>query len=364
MKIRRTLRILGIFFILSLVAACVKVDVPDPPSGPGEPGETPPTFVPYQKMEFTAERKILNSHATNFEAMFITDNEYIRVDRNLDIVEKRPLDATQNLYGRPALNDNSFARLTEDGNSRQILEFHLTRNPQEVRKFTIVNLPMLDDSEHVEVDFQGRHFGAFSDNGVYFLLATKTYPNFHYTCFIFELRHTSTFNNFNNIEVIHRVEIPELDAEFANLSAIRFVDGNWYLATKNGGYRIRPDGISEKILSPWIIDYFETNGTLYATGFEAFNFYESVNNGRDWTRVEGGSELNYVETAGDHLFTQDNTGRQYQLADETLQKAQPVIYNTEFPDDPDTYVIADFFNGLYFFSVHKEIYHNTVILTE
>ena len=71
-----------------------------------------------------------------------------------------------------------------------------------------------------------------------FLLATKTFPNTHYTFFLFEITMNAAHDEFISVEVLKRIEVPSLGADFANIVSMRFIEGNFYVSTKEGGFRI------------------------------------------------------------------------------------------------------------------------------
>lgn len=355
-------------FCILFFASCLNVGLepgemePDPePEQEPDPVEE---FVPWEKFEFIAERKILNTLGTPFEFYLITENVFARFNRSNELIEKRPLDATITLNGKPVLSDNTFVRLSTADNGHQEIEFHLTRSPLEVQKFKITELNLVEDDEHVEAEFLSRYPGAFSDDGVYFLLPTTTFPNHHYTCFLFEIRHSPNHNSFTSIEVIDRFEVPNLSSEYANLVNMKFIDGNYYLATKEGGFRISPSGTVDKVLHPWMQDFFGFNDKIYATGFNDFDFYVSHNNGLSWERVGGESDLKIVEVKGGKVFTQDLSQSQYGLASDDLSTTKTILYNEELENDPDTYVTIDFFNGRFYISRHKDLFFNLQIQTE
>lgn len=351
------------FFFMS----CLKVDIDpsemNPDTEPTEPEPTAEEFIPWKKLDFIADRKILNTLGTPFEFYLITEDVFARFNRSNELIEKRPLDATITLDGKPVLSDNTFARLSTTNNGRQQVEFHLTRSPLEVQKFALTELDLVADDEHVEGDFLSRYPGAFSDDGVYFLLPTTTFPNHHYTCFLFEIRHTPSHNAFSSIEVIDRFEIPQLSSEYANLVNMKFINGHYYLATKEGGFRISPSGEVERILLPWMQDFFEYDDKIYATGFNDFDFYVSADNGASWDRLTTETDLKIVEVKGGKVFSQDLSLSQYQLASDDLTSLIPIKYNPDIEDEPDTFVTFDYFNGQFYFSRHKELYFNTQIQT-
>lgn len=356
---KTNLLFLLLFFLLS-TTACKKVIFEDPmPVDPDtEPTDTTMMveLVDWTLLDIRAERKIQNTLGTPFELYAITDNQFFRYSPDLELVEKRPLDASQSVYSRPVLHDNTFVRLTQNDDDREIIEFHLTRSPLEIREF-VVNELGNQTNEFFRLDFFSLYPGAFSDDGVYFLLPTQNLRDNNYTCFLFEVRHTPNHNAFTSIEMIDRIEVPGIGLDVDNLENVRFINGNFYLASKEGGYRIKLNGEVEKALQPWIIDFFETNAGIYATGFNDFDFYNSTNNGRTWEKITGNTELKIVEVKGERVFAQDVLGRPFQLAMDDLLESKPIYYNEDFTTDPTSYVNVDFFAGRYFISVHKELYY-------
>ncbi|MFK7932879.1 MAG: hypothetical protein AB8G22_05175 [Saprospiraceae bacterium] len=346
--------------LLFSTTACKKVtfeepiDQPDPGTGGVDTTETV-ELVDWSILDIRAERKIQNTLGTPFELYAITDNQFFRYDLDLELVEKRPLDASQSVYSRPVLNDNTFVRLTRNEDEREIIEFHLTRSPLQIEEFVVNELG--SDTEFFQLDFFSVYPGAFSDDGVYFLLPTKNLRSNHYTCFLFELRHTPNHNAFTSIEVIDRIEMEQLGLDIDNLENVRFLNGSFYLASKEGGFRIGLNGAVEQVLPQWIVDFFETNSGIYATGFNDFDFYNSTNNGRSWQKVTGDTSLKIVETKGERIFSQDVLGRPFQLAMDDLLESKAIYYNEDFTTDPTSYVNVDFFAERYFISIHKELFY-------
>ncbi|MEL7021633.1 MAG: hypothetical protein AAGK47_08495, partial [Bacteroidota bacterium] len=296
-----------------------------------------------------------NTLGTPFELYAISDNQFFRYNLDLELIEKRPLDASQSVYSRPVLNDNSFVRLTRNDNEREIIEFHLTRSPLQIESFVINELGGTD--EFFQLDFFSVYPGAFSDDGVYFLLPTKNLRDNYYTCFLFEIRHTPAHDAFTSIEVIDRIEIPQLSLDIDNLENVRFLNGSFYLASKVGGFRIGLNGAVNRILNTWLVDFFVSDSDVYATGFNDFDFYRSTNNGRTWQPITDNSALKIVETKGERIFSQEILGRPFSLAMDDLLGLQAIYYNEDFTDDPTSYINVDHFSNRYFISIHKELYY-------
>lgn len=347
---------IGLFTSLLLLAvSCQKPLFPDKKEDKNK--------AKWETLDYNSERLIQHLHATPFEFYVITENQFARFDAELQLLEKRPLDVSHGVRGVPAMSDNTFARLTIDQETRQVVEFHLARNPTQIIRILADSLASPGD-DHLEIEFLARSIGAFSSDGTLFLLPAKVFPGRHYAFFMFEITQNTPHNAFVSINLIRRIDLPELRADFSNLVNMRFLDGNFYLTSREGAWRLTPSGQVKKLHSQWSRDIFAWDGNLYLTGLNSFDLHESQDHGLTWKRLNINSDLKMVETAGDLIFTQEVLGNPYLLMPADFLKAKNIVYPKDASTDFSTYFSVAFFNGRYYFSIERNIFSTQEIIVE
>mgnify|MGYP001228322761 CR=1 FL=1 len=347
---------MGLFpALLLLAASCQKPLFPDKNNNENK--------AKWENIGYKPERIIQHLHATPFELFAISENQFVRFDGNIQLLEKRPLDVAFGVRGIPAVSDNSFVRMTVDNQARQIVEFHLARNPAQIIQILADTLRSEDDS-YLEVEFLARTLGAFSGDGTLFLLPAKVFPGRYYAFFMFEVVQNAAHNAFTSVKVTKRVNVLDMTSDFNNLVNIRFLDGNFYVTSREGAWRITPSGQVKKLFSQWMRDVFSRNGNLYMTGLSSFDLHESSDNGLTWKRLNINSELKMVETAGNLLFTQEVLGNPYLLMPEDFLKAQSIVYPKDASTDFSAYFSVAFFKDRYYFSIEKDIFSTSEVVTE
>ncbi len=342
------------FFIVSLAFSCQKPLFPDD-DGPAEKAD-------WRLLEFPAERQILGLHATPFQLYAITDNQFFRFNTEDEMVEIREMNMHNGVKGVPAMNDNAFLRLTLNEDNRQILEFQHTRNGQ-----SFVNIPVdsleKDAGTFVEVEFVSRQLGAFSTDGTSFLLPVKVLPQRHYAFYLFNIQQNTASSAFVSVKPVKRIGIPELDAELNNLKSVRFLNGNYYVASSLGAWRITPAGDIQKIFPQWMLDFFSLKGKLYATGLTTYDLHYSTDNGLNWYRIDQSSQVIYAETADTLLFSEVTLGNPYKLVSEDFKIARDIAFPKEAPTNPSVFYSVVFFAGRYYFSMDRDVYSAARVVT-
>lgn len=347
-----------LFFALSalIFSSCVPVvqDEPTPDSGlsPDEQWQQFKTIDPDQ-----AIRAI---HATPFEMYFLTNNQLFRVDVNRKLLEKRLLRTDRDFLGIPVMADNVFARVIkglQGSDATPYIEFQLSRNASVVKAINPTKFLDSTKNETFSIDKEPcRTPWCFSTDGTKFYLTGTVTPGFKPTVLIFDVNLNFQADNFassNPIVLRKRVEIPNLPA--SQWESVRFIDGNLYLATKNGGFRVAANGTVTRLFNHWTYDFFQFGRKIYATGFLPSDFYSSSDDGLTWFR-EGDSNLKFVELQGGKVFTQKLRGESYNVADSTLQKVKEIQYGPTVPNKPFTYNDIEFFRDNYYINVDKEVY--------
>ena len=317
----------------------------------------------WEKIDFPSERLILGLHATPFELQAITENQFFRFNGDNEPLEIRPFLASTPPLLPPAMSDNTFVRMTTNDDAEQTLEFHLTKNGSQILEIMVDSLKGPGDS-FIEVEFMARTLGAFSSDGTLFLLPATVLPDRHYVLLLFEVLHNAAATEFTSVEMFRRIDLPDLSADFANLQNIRYVDGNFYVGSKSGAWRISPDGEKVKIFQQQMRDFFEHEGKLYAMGPSSFSLHESTDNGITWERLNQDSELVWIETAGGTVFTQTAPSQLFHVMDENLEKAKSIVLPAGFAANEAIYYGVAFFAGRHYFSMDRSIYFTEEIVLE
>ena len=320
-----------------------------------------PDAGPWTETDITTERVIQNLHGTPFELYAATENEFVRINKNTEVVERRPLDVTFGTTGVPTLSDNVMSRVKFGSDNQQVLEFHLTRSPSEVARFTPDQFLLPDDNTLLYNLPLGHPFGAFDDDNRLFLIPVRVFgsPRDHMAFLLFDLRQNALFTEFESVELIAREDILDLGAQENLVNSVRYVDGNFYVATLNGAWRIAPDGTTEKIFSQWMLDFFELRGNLYATGLNSFDLHVSYDSGATWERINENSDLKYPQVHNERVFNQAIWGASFGLS-EDLKTTKRIIYPEAIPSqDFDKFYGVSYFDDRYFFSADKSIWWST-----
>ncbi len=319
----------------------------------------------WELVDYQSERLILGLHTTPFEWYVISENQFSRFDEENQLLEKRTLLSNGGAKGVPVMSDNTFFRLTNNADASQVAEFHLSRNPSEVYKIPVDDLVGPDDS-FIEVDIFARKLGAFSSDGTLFMLPVTVLPDRHYVLLMFEILHNPTHDSFSSIEMVKRIKLEDLSADVANLNNIRFLDGNFYAISKEGAWRITPSGQTEKIFHQWMLDCFSWQGDLYITGNNSFDLHKSTDNGLTWKRLNQNSDLQFVETANEYIFTHLVLGHRFKMmSGDGLSTAKDIVYPSEGPAPTSVafYAVGAFADS-YYFTMDKDVYVTDEVIVE
>ena len=318
----------------------------------------------WDAIEVGSERLILGLHATPFEWYAISENEFFRFDSDNKLLEKRPLQRNAGVLGVPVLSDNTFVRITTNDDAKQVIEFHLARNPSEIHSILTEGLKAPSDN-FMEVETLGtNNLGAFSPDGTLLMLPATVLPDLHYALLIFQIQHNTAHSSFSSVEMVKRVNLEDLSSDLNKLKSIRFIDGNFYVTSQEGAWRITPSGNKEKIFTQWMIDAFPWKGDSYMTGLNPYDLHKSEDNGLNWKSLDQNSELKIVTNANELLFTQSAPSLVYQLMDAGLMKAKDIILPNGHSPQEAIYYGVMFFKGKYYFSMDRDVYTTTEIVVE
>ena len=354
----------SVFLLFTLIfnSGCVRVPGDGSGTNIGDPDLNPWTQVE----NLATTQAILNTFAVSDALFLVTGDEFIRINSDDVILEKRGLQGTfTNIY-KPALSANTFVRASQSG-GQDFIEFHLTKNPNDFRKIAINDLSDVP-GEIVELVSDSKEIGAFNFDGLKFLIATKTKPNFHHTFFEFQLTLDPATLNITGLTHRRLCDIPDIPADFDQIGSMAFINNYWYITSKVGAFKVDRDGNVDKIQSGWYQDVFRRNGKIYLTAFERFDMRISDDNGETWERTPTASDLQFVTVAGETLISQTAIGILPQtpenLADIfTLKdlRMNRIMLGTDFVGSFNAF---DFFNNKYYFAIGKELYSSEEVFIE
>lgn len=315
----------------------------------------------WEKVGYNSETAILGLHATDFELYVSTESSFTRLNSNLEIIEKRAFPVTTSF---PVMSDNTFVRLATNAQNRQVIEFHLARNGSEIHNVLTDTLPT-PAGNSVDVDANSNQLGAFSNDGTLFLLAVKMLPARYYSLYLFSIQQNIEHNSFVAVKMFKRMDLTDLDANTdGRIKSIRFVNGNFYVASQQGAWRITPAGVATKQFAQWKEDCFEWLGDLYMTGTVNYDLDKSIDNGLEWERVNVASELRHVTVADTVIFTQEVVGKYYKVMPKDFKKAKSFVYPTGVSLDESLFYGLAYYNDRYYLAVDKDIYVGNKIKLE
>lgn len=322
-----------------------------------------PTDVPqWEKVsQLRTNDPIQNLIGTPTEVYVITESEFARIKSTDTLIEKRLLSTFDGVVARPVLDDNFFVRYTvQEG--KDVIEFHNTGNHSQVIRIVADDLKNPEDDE-VKIDREARLNGAFNDTETQFVLLTIV--NFRYTAFYFDIEPSMNYEEILSLTPTHRIDLEDIEEGEDQLQVVRFVNGNYYVGTKNGAYRLTPDGNAERPdqigdFGRWIIDFFEKDNRIIATGFNSFDQHTSLDNGLTWLRSGEESELKEVEVVGDTIFSHQSLGFPWEISlDAAALKTQEIFYSEEIEIDAgsnNSFYGIGYSKGKFYIGYEKDIF--------
>ncbi len=307
---------------------------------------------------------IRNIHTSLTQLYAISDDEFIRLDNNNELLERRRLNLPFRFFGRPSLSDQVFVRVTRQDNNDQVIEFHLAKVAGQQVDITFSELISQTGDELFPED-NARYTGAFNADGSQFVIPTLNFSKDIFTFLVFDILLNSAGSAFESVELAKAIDIPDMQNDPKSLSNFKFINGFYYASSQNGGFRINPNGQFDELFSTWMLDFFAFDGQLYATG-SGSDLHESTDNGLNWNRVndlDDPTELRFTEVANEQVFTQLFTGFPFQLSDDDLLKAKDLKFNKDFTADVAAYTNILYFFGRYYITLQKELYFTTDLQT-
>ena len=322
----------------------------------GEPGPGL-TEAPWQDSVAAFNERILGLLATPTELHVATESEFIRYgmseDTVLSEVERRPLVRRYRNLGQPALSPLVFARgLSDIGNSEESVQFSLVQNSGATREIPVDSLTEVP----VTLAFGGEVVGAFNRTGTIYLQPVYRRDTRRVALLRFELSYDPTFTSFQRIRFTGLIDLPNVREIDRAVSTVKYLDGRFYVATKEGAYTVDDAGRVERIIGPTasIRDIFRYEGVYYATQSTDGPLFESQE-GRTWVPSGIVTDFRLVEVLGGQLVVQELEGWQWQIAEDVDADSRPLRLNEDFPRDNDKYFALARLGRTFYMSIDKQI---------
>lgn len=313
--------------------------------------------APWQDSVAVFRERVLGLLATPTELHVATESEFVRYgmsdDTVLAEVERRPLIRQYANLGQPALHPLLFARALRDiGTSVELVQFSLVQNAGATREIAVDSLT----EAPLTLAFGGEVVGAFNRTGTVYLQPVYRRDTRRVALLRFEIAFDPTFTSFQRIRFTGLVDLPNVREIDRAVSTIKYLDGLFYVATKEGAYAVDNAGRVERVIAPSasIRDIFRYEGTYYATQGTDGPLFESQE-GRAWVPSGIVTDFRLVEVLGNQLVIQELEGWQWELAEDIDAVAKPLRLNEEFPRDNDKYFALARLGRAYYMSIDKRI---------
>ncbi|MCC6727396.1 MAG: hypothetical protein IT258_23030 [Saprospiraceae bacterium] len=343
-------RFLGALLLVILFSACQTTPF-------WKDDTTPDGGTQWDSIDFKMEPYVQGMLATPFELYAISENSFARLNSDLEVIERRLFLRPSMSNSLPALSENSLVRLIANDQGRQIIEFHLTRNATEVHNVLVDTLPAPAGNSFEIESLTAAPVGAFSNDGTLFLMPAKVVPARYFSLFLFEVRHNAQHNSFASVKIIKRIDLTDVVANAEGVvKSVKFLNGNFYVATQQGAWRITPAGVAVRKFPQWKEDCFTFQGDLYATGAYEFDLDKSIDNGLTWERMNIASELQHVVVADSMIFTQPVLGQVFSVMPKDLKKKKEIDYPAAVKPTSPYFFGLVYFKDRYYFSSDEMIF--------
>ncbi len=348
------LRVLLLFLVLTQISCLIRA---------------PEVLTPWEQVaNFSTVTPYKNMIATANEIHLITDDEFVRLDKNGKLVTRQPLPLPFKFFGRPILGNFAMARIVrKSAQGNPILELRSSNNPLEAFDTDFTTLDDSIDSmllDNIFPEEDSRYSGAFNENSTQLLIPSINFSKNLHTFFLIDIDYNlGGTNGIAAIEVKHIIDIPEIPAANGVLDNIKFINGNYYIVSLDGSFLIRPDGSYEKLFQGHFWDFFEKGNQIYATE-RSRALYEGDLNGSNWAIQNDSSALQQVEIANGSVFSQQAIGFRFKYSNNDFRNPEDIVHNPEFPNDFAAYRNICFLNGFYYMTIQKEVWRASEILIE
>ena len=320
-------------------------------------------------LDFETNTPIRNMFAGPAELNLITDDEFMRIGIDGEVIERRSIDLPLNFFGRPSVSRYSFVRLVRAQQvdngvivQKKLMELHLVKDPNQVFKFDIESL--VEGEESLTLEEFSRYGGAYNDEETKYLFITLNNTLDKHSLFLMNLNINAQKTQILDVSLDKRIDI-ELKSDNRLVSNIKFLNGFFYLTSEFGAWRIDPiNGTAVKLFNSWIKDAFQYNDRIYLTGFNDFDFYVSSDNGETFGPAGMASTLKFVEVENEQVFSQNQLGLPWELAEEDLFSSNPVTINADFIDDGALFWNIKYFYNRHYISAQKQLFYTDDLQVE
>jgi hypothetical protein len=326
-----------------------------------------PEPVPWARLEgYNNNTNVRVLHTTANELYILSDDEFTRLNQNNEFVEKRNIGLPFDFTGRPGISDHSFYQITLNDSSKIEINFRLTKNASQLLKIKIDNFKESGDAAFLS-EGEGKNTAAYNIDGTQFIIPVIQIPDSYYAFFLFNINLNPSKTEFEEIELVSRINITDFPANTGNLNTVRYIDGFFYATSLHGAIRINPStGTYQKIFTDWMIDIFKLEDKIYATGF-GNTLFVSEDNGQNFVPLDLGEappQMHVIDILQNKIFSQQAIGFPFNLVDANFTTSKRITLNEDFPQDFSAYQDIAYFNDNFYLSIFEKLYFGPEIITE
>ena len=357
--------------LLTGLLSCRCADCDD--DDPGE--QLPPSGRLWREAGLSTERPIIGLHTSPFEVFVFTESEFVRAAQDVDddteratlrVVDKRRFRSALRREGQPAVNDLVFARGSLDTETgEQIIEFQTVQNAGGVRQ-VVVDSVRIDTTfdELVALYTEGREIGAFTRDGRVYAQPIVRRETRTLALMLVRLDYDEAFERFTAVEPFAVVDLPGVREEDRALSSITLLDGQFYVATKFGGFRVTRTGLVEQVVdqSTGVRDFFRFEGTFYATR-EGTGALLASEDGFVFRTTDFVQDLGVVDVIGEFVVSQRFEGWPFFVLEELSGTPDSLALNHDFTRSQDAFYGVDRLNGRYYLGLGNQLYEADSLAT-
>ena len=311
---------------------------------------------PWSLLEAVRPRTtILTIGSNDAQILLFTEDEFLAVGADGEVVQRRPYRREFRSLGRPAVREIVYARGAEDlRDGAEIIEFNLVQPGGDQFSFAIDSL----DDRPQSLYRDAVTIGTFNDFGTVYVQPVLNRETRELELLFFELEPGVTLTDFEAVEFLGTVELPGIREIQGAISSIEFIDGAFLIASKFGGYRVTEGGVvSEVIDSPTDLrDFFVYRGQVYAS---------QVTNGVLFTSRDGSAfertglvqDVRLAKAFGEQLVSQELPGWNYRITSNLGETTEPLLLNSDFPvGENDDYFGLVKLDTLFYLGVGNRLY--------
>jgi len=303
---------------------------------------------------FQVNTPIKTMYTDGIQLNMAADDEFLRISSSNTLAERRPLPLPYRFFNRPTMGKFCFSRIVrKEAQGNPIVEIRMNNNANFVLDLDFSTLGgVANPSVFPEED--SRYSCAFNDDGDILMVPGVNISENRHDFYLIRLNFDATGNTIVS-HTVTEVSIPELPAAFGSISHVEFINGNFYVVSLDGSFRVTPSGGQLKLFQTHLWDYFNSGGRFYAVD-RGSRIYESVDNGVSWEEIDEEVRVQQVETVGSYVLTHQAVGFPFTIASDDFKSTNELLLNADFPQDFAAYRQVLLFDGKFFMSVQKRLY--------